>query len=297
MPAAQALTALLATSIALTDISGPHELVSAPLERSAVVVRGTGPTVVLMSGLLGGTARLAPMANRLVAEGFRVVAIDAYRLALGTADVSFDGMARTVAAVLERESVDAAVVVAHAHGAGIALRLAAVAPARVAELIFLDAGVVTRTHSPGVERALRVASLVSRLPGGANLVRSRLVSGIRANSADPRWLTDDIARAYADPLLAELPVVSVLASRLAAAREPQAITTVLARVRAPLTILLGAVPHATGAGDEELALARQLPEVRMQSVAGAGHFVHEEAPTAVVDAVRAARRSVVTASR
>lgn len=263
----------------------------------AVVVRGAGPTVVLVSGLLGSAARLVPLANRLVAEGFRVVVIDPYRLAVGTAEVSFDGLARTVLGVLERETVEGAVVVAHAHGAGIALRLAALAPERVAELIFLDAGVLEHTHSPGVERALRVASLISRLPGGSQLVRSRLVAGIRANSADPRWLSDEIARAYTDPLLAELPVVSVLASRLAAAREPQPLNSVLARVRAPLTILLGAEPHATGAGAEELALARRLPVVRVHEVAGAGHFVHEEAPAAVVDAVRAARRGVVTASR
>jgi pimeloyl-ACP methyl ester carboxylesterase len=260
-----------------------------PLGDPAVVSRGQGPCVVLLSGLLGGTARLAPLADKLVAEGFRVVAVDPYRLAADAPDVSFAGMAATLAAALEGEGVRGAIVVAHAHAAGIALRLAADRPALVTQLLLLDAGVVAHTRSPGVERALRVASLVARLPGGAHVVRARLLAGIRANSGREEWLDAATARAYADPLLADLASVARFAERLAAAREPEPLRHVLARVRVDVTALLGAAPHATAADAEELALLRQIPGARVRLAAGVGHFVHEEAPQAVVDEILAAR--------
>jgi pimeloyl-ACP methyl ester carboxylesterase len=266
-------------------------------EPPAVVTRGAGPTVVLLSGLLGGTARLEPLAARLVAKGFRVVAIDPYRLAADAADVSFDGLARMVATALHREGVQSSIVVAHGHGSGIALRLAANAPALVTDLFFLDAGVIAGTRSAGVAGAMRVASMVARFPGGRGLIRAQLVSGIRENSGNPRWVSDEIGRAYADPFVAELPAVARMAARLAQAAEPESIDRTLARVRADVTALIGAAPHAFRAEEDELALLRRIPGARLRRVDGVGHFVHEEAATVVIAEVLAAQERRAVAVR
>lgn len=258
-------------------------------EPAAILSRGAGPAVVLLSGLLGGAARLEPLADRLVASGFRVVLVDPYRLAVDASDVSFHGLARTVEQALQREAVRSAVVVAHAHAAGIAVRLAASSPEMVSDLLLLDAGVLATTRSVGVARAMRVASLIARLPGGPSFIRARLAAGIRANSGDPSWVNDAVARAYTEPLVAELPAVARMAARLSEAQEPEPVDRLLGRVRADLTVLLGGAPHGIGAGEEELALLRHLPGARVRRLNGVGHFVHEEAPEAVVAEVLAAR--------
>jgi pimeloyl-ACP methyl ester carboxylesterase len=259
-----------------------------PTSSPAVVSRGSGPTVVLLSGLLGGTARLAPLADRLVSSGFRVVAIDPYRLSANEHDVSFDGLARSVARALQGEGVRSATVVAHAHASGIALRLAANHPTLASELVLLDAGVMGSTRSAGITRAMRLASLVSRLPGGHSLIRNRLSAGIRENSGNPEWLSDAVARDYADPILAELPAVARMAERLAVAREPEPVELVLTRVQLEVTALIGAAPHGFATSDEEIALLVRVPGARLRRLHGVGHFVHEEAAQVVVQEVLAA---------
>lgn len=289
MTSARALLVLV--SVMGSPSTGSSGLSAADLQSAppAVVTRGSGPTVVLLSGLLGGTARLEPLANQLVASGFRVVAVDPYRLSAASADVSFDGLARTVAAALQAEGVQTAIVVAHAHASGIALRLAANFPDLTTNLLLLDAGVIGSTRSAGVTRALRIASLISRLPGGQGLIRSRLSAGLRENSGNPQWVSDATARAYADPLIEELPAVSRMAERLAEAEEPEPVESMLSRVRSEVTALLGAAPHGFAAGEQEVALLRRVATSRVRRLQGVGHFVHEEAAQVVVAEVLAAQ--------
>jgi pimeloyl-ACP methyl ester carboxylesterase len=125
------------------------------------------------------------------------------------------------------------------------------------------------------------------------LIRNRLAAGIRENSGNPEWVSDAIARAYADPMLAELPAVARMAERLAAAEEPEAVEQMLSRVRADVTSLIGAAPHGFATSQEEIALLRRLPAARLRRLPGVGHFVHEEAADAVLQEVLAAhaRRS------
>ncbi len=290
------LVSLIGASLGSASRLGASPRLADPAD--AVITRGTGPAVVLLNGLLGGAARLAPLADRLVSQGHRVVLVDVYRVSVAAPDVSFHGMAQELAMVLRREGVGDAVVVAHAHAAGIAVRLAANAPELVSELLLLDAGVLTATHSSGITRAMRIASVVARFPGGPSLIHSRLSSGIRANSGTHAWLTDRVARLYTDPLLAELPTVATMVTRLASAREPEPVERVLTRVRAKVTVMVGAAPHAVGATHEELTLVRRIPGTRVREVSGVGHFVHEEAPDDVVGEVLAARaRRVATAEQ
>src|SRR5689334_2255933 len=92
----------------------------------AIVVEGAGrETYVLVSGMVGGVAGFRRLGAQLIQRGYRVIILDPYRLSIDSADVSFAAMARRVDRVLALYDVRAAYVVAHAHGAGVALRLAA----------------------------------------------------------------------------------------------------------------------------------------------------------------------------
>jgi len=261
----------------------------------AIISRGEGPGVVLLSGLLGGLARLAPTADALVARGFRVVTIDPYRLSAQAEDVSFHGMAREVERALEGLGMSSAVVVAHAHATGIALRLAANAPHLVDELVLIEGGVLPSTRSAGVSRAMQVASLIARLPGGQSLIRASLSAGIRANSGDARWLTESAARQYADGLLLELPAVAQMAERLAKAHEPEPAAALLPRLRARILVLIGGVPHDFSPKPMEIDPLSALPSVQVRRIEGVGHFVHEEALPLVVREIEAAHVRRVSA--
>jgi len=75
---------------------------------------------------------------------------------------------------------------------------------------------------------------------------------------------------------------------MARAREPWSLASVLGRIACPVQLLVGAAPHDSGPSPEEIALLRaSLPTFALVTVAGVGHFLFEERPGAVVDAVAA----------
>ena len=51
-----------------------------------------------------------------------------------------------------------------------------------------------------------------------------------------------------------------------------------------MTVVLGAAPHDADVGPEEIAALAPLgPRVRIERMAGVGHFPHEEAPNELLE--------------
>ena len=249
-------------------------------EPAAVTIEGDGATTfVLISGMVGGTAGFDQLASRLLARGYRVLRIDPYELSLDSSDVSFAAMARRVDAVIGHYHIARARIVAHSQGAGVALRLAATYPNRVEALYFLDSGALEWNRGPTLSASLRFVPVLTRLPGGRSFVRQRFVDALRKSSGSSNWLDAERQRAYTQPVLDQADRVVAMAFRLARATEPESLVTVVARVRAPLVVVIGAAPHEADIGREELdALAPLGSLVRIWRLAGVGHFPHEEAP-------------------
>ena len=245
---------------------------------------GHGPeTFVLISGLVGGVGGFRRVQDRLVEHGYRVVAIDPYHLSLDSADVTFDALARRVRRTLVARGVGAARVVGHAHGGGVALRLAAAAPEHVQSVHLLDVGAQASSRGAVLGASLRLVPLITRLPGGRRFVRSRFVRGLRENSARDDWLDAPTQRAYTEPVLHEIGRVVAMALRLGRAEEPEPLPAVVARVRVPVVLVLGAVPSPAGPTPEELAALELLgARLRIERIPGVAHFPHEEAPDDVV---------------
>jgi pimeloyl-ACP methyl ester carboxylesterase len=121
--------------------------------------------------------------------------------------------------------------------------------------------------------------IITRFPGGRSFVRRRLVRGLRGNSGPNAWLDAATERAYAEPLLDEIDRAIALAIRLGRADEPEPVSAVVARIRVPVTVLLGGVPHPAGPAPDEILTLQALGSlVRVEPIAGVGHFPHEEAP-------------------
>ena len=237
---------------------------------------------VLISGLVGGVRGFRRLEQRLLAQGHRVVIIDPYRLSVDSPDVSFAALARRVETVLAERAVRDARVVAHAHGAGVALRLAAQAPERVSGLYFLDVGALASNGTGVLGTAIRIAPLIARMPGGRDFIRKRYIKGLRENSGTHEWLDAASQAGYTEPLLDNIDRVVALAYRLAGAKEPEPLASVVSRVTVPVSILLGGLPHPSGPDSAEMqALVPLGAAVRIARLESAGHFLHEEAPDAV----------------
>ena len=270
-------------------------LCAAPLgaqrEPPAVTVAGRGPaTYVLLSGVVGGVAGYRRLETRLLERGHRVIVIDPYQLSLDSADVSFTALARRVDAVLAANGVASATVVGHAHGAGVALRLAVHAPERVAELWFLDVGALASHRSPILGSMLRLVPLIARLPGGKGFLRRRFVRGLRESAGRQEWLDSATQHAYVEPVLGDIGRIVGMVIRLNRAEEPDSLPALVGRVRVPVTVLLGAAPHTAGPERAELdALAPLGSLVRTERMPGVGHFPHEEAPDEVATLLGAPR--------
>ena len=265
---------------------------------AAVTVAGHGPeTYVLLTGLVGGVAGFRRLERLLLVQGYRVIVIDPYRLSVDSADVSFAALARRVDAVLTAKGVESARVVGHAHGGGVALRLAARAPQRVTALYLLDVGALAVNHTRVLGGALRLVPVLARIPGGRAFLRERYVRGIRQSAGRQEWFDTATQRDYTEPVLNDIGRAVALAFRISRSREPEALATLVARLRVPAVVLVGAVPHPSGPeADEFTALAPLGGLLRVDSLAGVGHFPHEEAPAEVARYLLAPR-AVVDAPR
>lgn len=271
--------ALVALSCAASTVSAQAQGI-APRENPSVRIRGSGPeSWVLLSGLVGGVDGMRKLEARLLSRGYRVVTIDVYRLSIDSADVSFATMARRVDALLADAQVEHAHVVGHAHGGGVALRLAASYPARVSAVDLLDVGALPESSTKVLGSALGLLPLLVHMPGGRAFLRSRFERGILENSGETDWFSADSRHTYIDPILEDMGRVVAMARRLRVMREPEAVETLLTRVRVPVTMVLGDAPHtATPSARAMRAIASLGGLLRVVHLPTAGHFPHEEMP-------------------
>jgi pimeloyl-ACP methyl ester carboxylesterase len=280
---------LLLLLVALADTAPPRLIATAPAETVAVHVVGVGRPVVLIPGLFGAAFEFRKIVPDLMAEGRQVITIEL----LGTgasgrpkkADYSLTGQARRVAAVLDTLGVQGAIVVAHSVGGSVALRLAVERPDLVSGLVSIEGGPAEAATSPGLRSALSWAPLL-RLFGGKRIVRGKVLKQLRQASADTTWITPDVVHGYTAGALADFGATLDAMQGMARSREPWVLATRLPEIRCPVVLMLGAAPHTAGPSEGEVALLRDsVRTIVIDSVPGAGHYVFEERPGAVVLAI------------
>lgn len=239
-------------------------------------------TYVLISGIVGGTAGFQRLEGTLARAGHRVLVIDPYAISVDSADVTFAAMARRVERVLDSAGVRRARLVGHAHGGGVMLRLAAAYPDRASALYLLDVGALPENRSKVLSGSVRLVPYILKIPYGRSFVRGRMVAGLRENSGDAAWLDGAAEQRYTAPMLDNIQRVVALATRLTAAVEPEPVNAVMGRIRVPVMVILGATPRAAGPVDAEFTPLQHLTGgLRVETLAGVGHFPHEEAPARV----------------
>lgn len=279
------LSALL-LSLAL----GAAPIAVAPAESLHVTVAGDGPTIVLLPGLLGSAYGYRLLTPRLNEEGFRTVVIEPLGVGRSSrpegSDYSLGAQAHRIAAVLRRDAQAPVLVVAHGLSASMAYRLALAEPGLVRGIVSIEGGAAETAASPGLSTVMNFAPFLKAV-AGEGLVRGRLKSSLKKASGDPDWVTDAVLEGYARPLLVDFGATAAAYRAMADSRESEPLGPRLPQLRIPIEMLLGGAPHDYGVPVEEVARLRaSAPDFRSVAVPGAGHYIHEENPAAVVTAVR-----------
>jgi pimeloyl-ACP methyl ester carboxylesterase len=282
------LAAVLATTqvLQVTTIRLPI----ADAETLQVTEAGAGPPVVLLPGLFGSAFSYRRVVPALADSGYRTIVIEP--LGMGTSgrpaghDYSLTTQADRVGAVLDSLHLQNAIVVAHSTSASIAMRLAIRRPELVRGILSIDGGPAEDAAMPGFRRILRFAPLL-RLFATRGRMEKMVHDNFIKSSGDTSWVTPDVVRGYASGATAN-PGATLDAFRgMANSRERQTLAGNLSRIGVPVLVLVGGAPHSGGVGTAELAqLAAQIPVFGADTVAGAGHFLMEERPDAVIAGVR-----------
>lgn len=265
-----------------------HRLEVSPGDTVVATEQGTGAVVVLVPGLLGHAFGFRHIAPALADAGYRTVIVEP----LGTgnsgtrrnADYTLEAQAQRVGSVLDQLGIDRAHLVCYSVGASICLRLALQQPAAVRSITSINGGPDEHAATGGLKSALRWAPLI-KLFGAGGRLRGKLVEGLRRNSADPSWVTDEVVAEYTAPFRDLGRTLNTLKA-MARAVEPDSLRPRLPQVTQPVQLLLGLDAPAGAPRPEDVELmARALPRFRADTIPAAGQYLHEEQPAAVVAAI------------
>ena len=98
-------------------------------------------------------------------------------------------------------------------------------PHRVAALYLLDIGASAVNRSPIFSKSIRLVPIIARIPGGRELIRNRMIRGLRESSGRDDWIDAATQRSYAEPMLDDVDRVIRMAMRVGRAEEPDSLST------------------------------------------------------------------------
>jgi pimeloyl-ACP methyl ester carboxylesterase len=103
-------------------------------------VKGKGPNLVLIHGLLGNSKNFGELAD-ILSDDFTVYSIDrpgsGFSSRYGHTSATFEQQSKMIIEWMDKENIDKAALVGHSMGGGISLRLALDAPSRISSVSLL----------------------------------------------------------------------------------------------------------------------------------------------------------------
>lgn len=249
------------------------------------------PVVVLLHGFGGSLYSWRKVVPGLAGTGFRVVAVDLAGFGYSErpddrALYTPEGQASLLAEVLERLGIEAAHVLGHSFGGGVALRLALAAREgrdgfEVLSLVLVDSTLPTYSRAPRADWPLfRPLSYV--LLRTVGLRRFFVRKALEEAFHDDARVTPELVDAYRDRLLLRGPAGAYASLTGPLPRERLEVD--LEAVRRPTLVVWGAEDALIPARAGRRA-AQRLPDARFVSLSGCGHIPMEECPEAFLEAV------------
>ena len=260
---------------------------------------GAATPVVLLHGFGSGSFTWRPLvATGLVADR-TAVAFDRFGFGRterpapgswidgGPNPYALDGAVDLTIAVLERTAPAPAALIGHSAGALVAVATALARPDLVRGLVLLAPAIVGGGPPPAVAAAFRLPGVRAWAPAVLRAGRPFLGRAVATAWHDRAALrssgiADDYGRATAEPGWAEGLVELTLATSPA---DADAVVTRLGEVSVPVLVVTGEHDRIVDAAATR-AVATAIRDSELVVVPACGHVPHEEAPKAVVAAVR-----------
>jgi pimeloyl-ACP methyl ester carboxylesterase len=252
----------------------------------SVCSQGDGPAVVLVHGIPGSGAVWGPVAARLAGTA-RVLVPDLVGFGRSSRADSLDvlhadGQARVLAAVLDRLAVGSAAIVGHDFGAPVALALYRRRPDLVNGLGLLATNTFTDTPVPFPLSTVRWP-VIGRLAGRALFSGPSLRMMLHGGVGRPRRRLDPAA--HVGDRGQRRAIARIFAGSLRHLDELYApVQDTLAKVDVPAFVLWGdRDPFFTV--EQGRRTAASIAGAELTVLSGAGHFIPEERPAEVTDAI------------
>lgn len=251
---------------------------------------GAGKPVAVVPGLFGGAFTFRKVVPLLAAAGFRPIVIEPLGTGLSgrpeRADYSLTAQAHRIAAVLDSLGSGPALVLAHSLGAAMAFRLAVDRPDLVRGIVSIEGGPTEAATTTTFRSALRYLPWV-KLLGGIKLVRSKIHNMLLDSSGDRSWVTDGVVQGYTIGEARNFDATLKTFLAMSRAREPTKLEPHLGEITCPVTLVVGTAHHDGDVPPQEVTLlGHAIVSFAVDSEPGAGHYVQEERPAAVVSAVQ-----------
>lgn len=283
------LAALLVTPFPSDSLA--RRFAVAPAESLQVTAVGPeqGPAVVIIPGLVSPAYAFRKVLPLLSEAGFRTVVIEPLGVGgsgrPGDADYSHTAQAHRIAAIMDSLHVQQAVVMGHAVGTAMALRLTLARPDLVKSLLLVEGGALESAAVPGVKKAIQFSFLV-RLFAGRGRIRKEVRKGLIASSGDTTWVTDSLIDHYTAGPAGDIGAVLRALKGMQRAVEPDSLKPQLSRIRVPVRLLLGGAAHEGGPSVGRIrTLEHEIPQLTQQVIFDSGLHIHEEQPRALVEQI------------
>ena len=273
----------------VADTSLSFKVPLSPAESLHVVIAGEGDPIVLIPGLFGSAYGFRHLVPLLVQAGHETIVIEPLGIGSSSrperADYSLTAQADRVAAAMDSLGLSQTVVVAHSAGGSVALRLAYRRPELVRALVSIEGGPTETLTTPEFRRAMRLAPWI-KVFGGIKLIRWKIRGMLISSSGDASWVTDDVVSGYTADAAKNLDATLKAYLAMARVREREKLAPHLGEIACAVRLMIGTAQHDGDVGAQEVVLlGRALHSFAVDTVAGAGHFLHEERPGVVAAAV------------
>ncbi len=265
-------------------------VVVAPAETMHVEAwAGTGRPIAVVPGLFGASFTFRKVIPLLAAQGFRPIVIEPLGTGFSSrppkADYSLAAQSHRLAAVLDSLHSGPVLVLAHSLGAAIAFRLAVDRPDLVRGIVSLEGGPTEEATTPMFRSGMRYLPWV-KLLGGISLVRRKIRGMLLDSSGDRSWVTDGVVMSYTLGEARDFDATLKTFLAMSHAHEPAKLAPRLGDIACPVTLVVGTAHHDGDVPPQEVALMhRAILSFTVDSQLGAGHYLQEERPAAVVTAV------------
>lgn len=254
----------------------------------AVWEAGAGPPVLVLHGFPDAPVGMRPLAERLVAHGFRAIvpALPGYPPSASVDDYRTVAVAADMIAVLDALGIDEAAVVGHDWGGLVAYDLGAEHAQRISRVAALAV-----PHPAGF--AVRRRDLMEQQSAAYAWILA-FSSTAAALAADPIWL-DQIHAAWSPGLTRpEWPAVRQLLALPGVGEavhrwyyDDMTASSMTGEVRVPALVLHGSADGCIGPACYREIADRFAAGVEIEQIDGAGHWLHVEQPERIADRLAA----------